>query len=436
MKQYFGIQTEKALVNFPYPLHPVSLDLIYAIVEIKKACSRANLLDGLLDITTSSAIQKACDQVLKGMYDSQFVTCSIQGGAGTSINMNVNEVLASVAQSITKDKISIHPIDHVNLSQSTNDVNPSALRILSIRKLTILDKSLSKLITEFNKKAKKYRRFLKLGRTHLQDAVPIYINDELTSYAYILELNRKRIHEAKNYLYSLNLGGTAIGNGINASKQYQRAVIKELRSITNIKVVPSKNKIASTSTSSDFVHLSNIITLLCNDLSKIAHDIRLLSSGPNGGIGEVHIEERQHGSSIMPGKVNPVIPESINQIYYFVSGKNLTISQAAEAACLELSIMFPVIAEGIISSLEMTTTAIDQLRELCIKTLLFDTKRCQELLEKSSAFATLLNPKLGYDTVSQLVKESKKQNIDLKKIIIKKKILIQKELDAVIKNAL
>lgn len=432
MKKLYGTQTEQALINFPYHLPSVSLQLIYAIVEIKKACARGNLDTGLLDITTSNAIRKSCDEILQGKHDEQFVTCSLQGGAGTSINMNVNEVVATLSSKYTKTVI--HPNDHVNLSQSTNDVNPSALRITTIRLLNNVDTSLGALVKAFQKKARTYKSVFKLGRTHLQDAVPMRISNELEAYAFVFERNRMRLQEAKKYLLELNLGGTAIGNGINATKQFEKSTIAELKRITKLKLVASKNKIAATGSSSDFVHISNAVALLCNDLSKIAHDIRLLASGPNGGIAEIMLEERQPGSSIMPGKVNPVIPESMNQVYYFVLGKNVTIHQAAEAACLELAVMFPVLADSLITSIELTNSAIIQFTELCIKTLSFNIDRCRELLEKSTAYATLLTPILGYDIVAGLVKESVKKGIHIKKLILEKKLITEKQLQTVLKK--
>jgi aspartate ammonia-lyase len=317
--------------------------------------------------------------------------------------MNVNEVIANYVSAMVSD-VSVHPNDHVNMSQSTNDVNPSALKIACLDLGYILLEKLSGLITSFESKATEFEHVVKLGRTHIQDAVPTTLGEEFRAYASIISEDKKRITQALEYMNALNLGGTAIGNSVNATKEYIVFVYEELSRITGRSFEPAHSMMAQTSSQSDFCHLSAAINLLCLDLSKISTDIRFMASGPKGGIGEIFLEPLQNGSSIMPGKVNPVIPESINQVYFYVQGKNLTIHEAAHNAHLELAIMFPVLADSLISMLKMTTAAIEIFAEKCLRPMKANEERCKELLENSMAYATLLVPKYGYEKVSEIVR--------------------------------
>lgn len=434
-RQYYGPQTKQALKNFPFPNHKVHLELIYAIVEIKKAAARANTKAGILDKQKAGAIAKACSEILKGKFDDQFVTISLQGGAGTSINMNVNEVIASRASEILHNKgqkTVVHPNDHVNMSQSTNDVNPSALKITCLRLTDELETSLDYLISTFEQKTKEFKQVYKLGRTHLQDAVPTTLGEEFAAYASIIKRDKKRIQEAEKFLYGLGLGGTAIGNRINAPAEYIENVYKELKRITRLPLRQADNLMSQTGFQSDFCHLSSVVTILCLDLSKIATDLRILASGPKGGLAEITLGELQPGSSIMPGKVNPVIPESINQVYYFVLGKNQTIHQGARDSSLELALMFPIVADSIITSLKVVESAVRNFAERCISKVIANEKRCKELLERSTAYATLLTPRLGYDTVSTIVKEAVEENKTIREITLGRKLLTKKGFDEIV----
>lgn len=428
---YFGTQTQQALSNFPFDFLPrVDLDFIYAIVEIKLAAALANRDAKHLPSEVAQAIRAACQEILDGELDDQFVTPSIQGGAGTSINMNVNEVIAHRASQVLVLKnmnTPVHPNDHVNLSQSTNDVNPSALRITCLRLIQELQKEVDLLINSFQKKSDLSKEVHKLGRTHLQDAVPITVGQEFSSYAEVIYRDLERIMSCSPYLLQLNLGGTAVGTQTNASSLYIKKVYEHLRTITCLPVDPASNMMSLTSSTSDFCALSATITILMMDLSKIATDLRILSSGPLGGIHEVTLANLQPGSSIMPGKVNPVAAESINQAFYFIAGKNQSILQASEAASLELAVMFPVVAEGLISSLKLGTAAIRVFRQKCVELLTINEERCSELLERSTAYATLFTPKLGYDCVSTLVKESIATGVSFRELILKKELLTEKE---------
>ncbi len=416
-----GPQTKSSLQNFPFSLPPVQLDLIYAITEIKWAAALANQSTKDLEPSKSSAIISACKQILGGKYNDQFVTCSLQGGAGTSINMNVNEVIGNLAK--------VHPNDHVNMSQSTNDVNPSALKIVCLRLTKTLISNLDHLIKVLNKKTNEYKHIQKLGRTHYQDAVPTTLGNEFATYAAIVARHQQRLSEALNYLYDLNLGGTAIGNAINASPTYIKAVYKELAKITHLSLKPAPNLALGTQSPTDFCHLSSLLTLLFTDLSKIAKDLRFLASGPKGGIAEISLAPLQPGSSIMPGKVNPVIPEVINQSYYLISGHNLTIQHAAEGAGLELAVMFPILADSLITSLKVASTAVTIFADKCIATLTANEANCKKHLENSTAYATLLTPRLGYDTVSGIVKEAIASGKTIRELILEKHLLPESKFD-------
>lgn len=433
--RYWGLQTEKAQQNFPFSLPPVALDLIYSMAEVKKAAAIANKEIGLFHSDITDAISATCDEIIQRTHDHEFVTCSLQGGAGTSINMNVNEVIATRATEILKSKntsIVVHPLDHVNLHQSTNDVNPSALRILCIRLGNVLISALDALVYSFEKQAKKYAQVKKLGRTHMQDAVPTTFGEEFQAYATIMKRHSKHVSATLKPLYELNLGGTAIGNKVNSSDEFIESVYKNLQKITHLTVKPASNMMALTSSATDFCILSSALHILTVDLSKIATDIRFLSSGPRGGIGEIHLPELQAGSSIMPGKVNPVIPEVINQMYYVISGKHLSITQATANSHLELAIMFPVIADALICELKIVKEALILFKEKCVDILEIDEKRSNDLLEKSSAYATVFTKKLGYDTVAALVKESIQTGKTFHKLVTEKELLTEDEFQQVL----
>ena len=418
----YGPQTKASLENFPFNYHRVMLEFIYAMVMIKKAAAVANFKAGKLDKKLADKIISACDEILKGKYDDQFVVSAHHGGAGTSVNMNVNEVIGTLANA--------HPNDHVNASQSTNDVNPSALKIASIKLTEKLLKSLDYLISVFDEKSKEYQDVRKLARTHIQDAMPTTLGAEFASYRDILIRDRKRIGDSLEYFYELSMGGTAIGNKINAPEKYITEFYKEIRQVTGInKLTPADNMMSQTSSDTDFCFLSSAVNILCLDISKMAVDFRFMSSGPKGGIGEISFKELQPGSSIMPGKVNPVIAETMNQTYYIISGKNLSIHQAAENSHLELGIMLPVIADSLIVILKIVETALKLFADRGIKNIIVNRERCLEHLEKSTAYSTLLTPRLGYDAVSKIVKESVKTGRTMREIILKKKLLTETELE-------
>lgn len=424
-KILYGAQTKAAIENFPFDYPLTHLELYMAVVMIKKAAATANLKAGKITQEKAIKIISVCDEILKGKYNDQFVVKGLHGGAGTSVNMNVNEVIAKLA--------GVHSNDDVNASQSTNDVNPSALKIVSIKLTKKLLNSLLYLIKVIEERGEEFKNIKKLARTHMQDAVPTTMGAEFRSYGDILKRDKKRIEESLGYLYELNLGGTAIGNSINAPKIYIDSIYQELRRITGIKQLKAFNNLMSgTSSDTDFCQLSSTVNILCLDISKMATDLRFMSSGPRGGIGEISFLEMQQGSSIMPGKVNPIICETMNQIYFQVDGRNTTIHHAAEAAHLELGVMLPAIADSLITMLKIVDSGLRLFADRGIKKIVPNKERCFEHLERSTAYATLLTPRLGYDTVSKAVKEAISTGKTLRQVILEKKLLTEEEYEKII----
>ncbi|MCX6753847.1 MAG: lyase family protein [Candidatus Nomurabacteria bacterium] len=434
MKSYYGEETKKALKNFPFSVPNVDKEFILSIIKVKKACALANYTAHNLSLEVKNAIVKACDEVLKGGYEREFPLSNFQGGAGTAINMNVNEVLASRATEILNNKVKVHPNDDVNGSQSTNDVNPSALKISTFYLLENLEKELSSLIGSFQKKSKEFKNINKLARTHLQDAIPTTLGKEFEVYAEVLKKHESQIKMAQDLSKILNLGGTAIGDSLNASPIYIKEVYKELNKITGGKFSRAKNLMARTSSQTDFLIISQVVVSLSVDLSKIANDFKFMASGPNGGIGEIILPELQKGSSIMPGKVNPVMPETVNQLYYLVSGNNISIEKATEASELELGVMLPIIIDKLIGSIRLMTEVIIQFNKLCVEGVKANKERCTYHLENSTAYATILVPRLGYDVVSQIVKRSISTGKTLREIVVGESHLTESDFNKIINS--
>lgn len=429
-KQYYGEQTEKALKNFDFDVYRVHKEFIQALVKIKKATALANFEDQGISVEIKNAIVKACDEILSGKLSDQFPLKALQGGAGTSTHMNVNEVVATRATEILSEagkNIKVHPNDHVNRGQSTNDANPSAIKVAAFVLAGDLINSLELLAKALEKKSNEFKNIPKLARTHLQDAIPTTLGAEFGSYAAIVRRHEEKIRQTSALMLDLNLGGTAIGNSANASGRFVKALYKNLNKITGLKFKPGKNLMSLTSSQTDFLAMSQAITAAALDISKIASDLRLLSSGPNGGLGEITLPELQKGSSIMPGKVNPVMPEAVNQLYFLISGNNLTIEHAAHAAQLELGVMFPTIADRLLQSLKLTAQVAASFTSLCINGIKANKERARELLEKSTAYATLLNPVLGYDTMTEIVKESVKTGKTIRSLVLDRGLLSEAE---------
>ena len=437
IKKYYGSQTEKAIKNFPFSFRKTPKEFIYAIAEIKKDAAAAHFKAGELDRARQNAIAKACDEILSGKLDGQFVLPAFQGGAGTSNHMNVNEVVAARAMEIlhkpSKETL-VHPNDHVNMSHSTNDVMPSALKITALKLTNKLLASLQILAASLQKKAKEFEKIPKLGRTHMQDAVPITLGDEFKAYAEYIKRGKLRIEQATQNLLELNLGGSAVGNSVNASPKYISLLYSELKKVTKLPFKPAANLMSQASSNTDLVSLSQSLTALCVDLSKIANDLRLLSSGPRGGFGEIILPELQAGSSMMPGKVNPVLPEAMNQLYFLVSGNNLTIEHAAAGAQLEVSVMLPVVTDRLVESLKLMDELSAQFAVKCVAGIRANKRKIKEHLEQSTAYASFLSPRLGYDTVASAVKEVVQTGKTLREVVLSRKLLTPKEFDKIVKS--
>lgn len=432
-KKYYGVHTQKAIKNFPFSFRHTPKEFIYAIASIKRSSAIAHWKSGELDKHRKDAIVKATDEILVGKLDDQFFLPAFQGGAGTSNHMNVNEVIAGRAtELLEKKKILVHPNDHVNMSESTNDVMPSALRIASFRLSKKLIATADVLSKELDKKAKEFRDVIKLGRTHMQDAVPVTLGGEFGAYAENVRRAKSKVVQASEFLLDLNLGGTAVGNSINASPAYIKDLYIELAKFTRLPFRQAKNLMAQGSSNSDLVWFAQSLSVFALEVSKIADDLRLLGSGPKGGFGEIILPELQAGSSIMPGKINPVLPEAANQVYFLVSGNALTIERAAAGAQLQLGVMLPVMVDRMIESLKLMDEMYQELATKCIAGLKADKKRCRETLEKSTAFATLLSPVLGYDATSSLVKEALRSGRTIRQEILRKKLLNNKQFDAIV----
>ncbi len=381
-----------------------------ALAAVKQAAAMTNADLGLLAAGQSGAIVEACREIRAGALADQFVVDVIQGGAGTSTNMNANEVICNRALQIMGHELAeyqyLHPADHVNMGQSTNDVYPTALRIAIVECCENLDRALAELVAEFEHKAAEFAQVLKVGRTQLQDAVPMTLGQEFQGYAVTVGEDRQRLAEAIALLHEINLGGTAIGTRLNAPPGYVSAVCANLRAITNRRFTTAVNLIEATSDPGAFVQLSSVLKRIAVKLSKICNDLRLLSSGPRAGLNEINLPAVQAGSSIMPGKVNPVIPEVVTQVCYAVIGRDLTVTMAAEAGQLQLNAFFPVIAYSVLDSVECLSAATRTLTDRCIPGISANVEAMAEHVHNSIGLATALNPHIGYAAASDIAREA------------------------------
>lgn len=432
---YYGVQTLRGYNNFRITGLPANYGFILNVVRIKKAAAIVNEKVGSLDKTRADAIVKACDEILDGALKDEFITDAIQGGAGTTFNMNVNEVIANRATEILggkKGEYIVHPNDHVNCSQSTNDVIPSAGKLTVLDLATDLLKSLNTLIGELNNKAKEFDGILKMGRTQLEDAVPIRLGQEFGAYASALQRNYDRIEDVLAEMRSLNLGGTAIGTAINAKKEYIKGIITELSEITGYRLSGAINLIDATQNVDSFSLVSGYLKALAINLSKMCNDFRLMASGPKTGFEEINLPAMQNGSSIMPGKVNPVIPEVVSQVAFAVIGNDMTIAMAAEGGQLELNAFEPVIFYKLFESFICLTHAIDTLTENCVKGITANKERCEELVFGSIGIVTALTPYLGYKKSADIAKEALKKNKKIKELVLEYGLMDKDKLEEVL----
>lgn len=433
MKIYYGNQTKKALENFQLTGRTVDFNLIIAMAEVKKATAIGNANVKKLSTKKAEAIIKACNEIINGNFKEQFKLDVIQGGAGTSINMNVNEVIAERASEILKKKEIVHYLDDVNMSQSTNDAVPTAIKITVLKMLQNLIKELETLAKSLRKKEKDFSDVIKVARTHLQDAVPITLGQEFGAYASACERNIIRIKNIfKEDLLEINLGGTAIGTGILSSLKFAQSATKALAKETKLPLKLSKNLIDNTQNVDIFVDVSSRIKTLSVVLSKMANDLRLMASGPRAGFSEIILEEKQKGSTIMPGKVNPVMLEMLNQAHFHVSGNDLAITRAAEAGQFSLNVFLPIVAVNLFESIRIMTNAVKSFESKALRGIKANKTECKESFDRSLVMATALNPYLGYDKVCDLVKEALKTNKNIPDLVLEKKLLSKVELDKIL----
>lgn len=436
--RYFGIQTLRALENFSITGIPISHypRLIQSLAYIKKAAALANAELGLLDPKTTDAIDRACDEVIAGNLLDEFVVDVIQGGAGTSTNMNANEVIANRALELLGHERGrydvIHPLNHVNLSQSTNDVYPTALRLTLSRKMDGLMAEMKRLHDALAAKGVDFSDVIKMGRTQLQDAVPMTLGQEFEAWAVMVEEDVQRVREAQGLICEINMGATAIGTGLNAHPEYAPLVTAKLREISGVPVVESRNLVEATQDAGAYVQLSGVLKRVAVKLSKICNDLRLLSSGPRAGLNEINLPPMAPGSSIMPGKVNPIIPEVVNQVAFEVIGNDLTVTLAAEAGQLELNVMEPVIAYNLFTSLDMLGRACRTLAELCIRGITANRDECRRMVENSIGLVTALNPLIGYEKSTQVADEALKSGRSVYEIVLEKGYLTKDTLEDVL----
>lgn len=433
---YYGIHTARALENFPITGRRIHNELIKALVLVKKAAAITNAEIELLDKDKSNAIIEACNEILSGSLMDQFVVDPLQGGAGTSANMNVNEVVANRAIELLGGKKGdyniIEPLDHVNMSQSTNDVFPTAVRIAAIKMLKPVSQLFSELQTALQEKEEEFSSVLKVGRTQLQDAVPVMLGQEFGAWAQAISRDRWRIYKVEERLRQVNIGGTAVGTGINADRKYIFLMVERLRELTGIGLARAEYMMDPTQNNDVFVEVSGLLKTSCVNLSKIANDLRLMASGPRAGFGEISLPSVQAGSSIMPGKVNPVIPEAINQIAFQVMGNDMTITMAAQSGQLELNAFLPVIAHNLFEILDILRNGIELFIHKCIKGIKANRERCREMVEESYVQAPALIRHIGYNEASSLAKECVAENKSLRTVILEKKIMDSKTIDRIL----
>lgn len=433
---YYGIHTLRSHENFGLSgvrLHP---ELIRALAEVKKACALANLRTGHLDQKRADAISTACDEIASGSLRDEFITDAFQGGAGTSANMNANEVIANRAIEILGGKKGdysiVHPLDHVNLAQSTNDVFPTAVKLAAIRLLVPTSHAMADLQRAFQEKENEFAHVLKIGRTEMQDAVPVTLGQEFSAWAQAVQRDWWRLYKVEERLRQVNLGGTAVGTGLNADRRYVYIVVDILREISNIPLARAENMIDATQNLDVFAEVSGLLKAAAVNLAKIASDLRLLSSGPRAGFGEIKLPPLQAGSSIMPGKVNPVVTEAVSQASFQIMANDQAITLAAMSGQLELNAFLPMLSHNLFQSLHLLNSAAELLAEKCVKGIVADEARCLELIEHSFAMLTALSPYIGYEAASDIAKQASRDGKTIREIALEKGLFTKEQLDTIL----
>ena len=436
---YYGVHTLRALENFDITNISIAVypDLIRALAQIKKAAAQANQQLGLLDAKRADAIVAACNELIDNKLHREFVVDVIQGGAGTSTNMNANEVIANRALEIlghAKGEYQyLHPNEHVNMSQSTNDVYPTALKLATYVGIFRLVDAMAYLRRAFERKAEEFADVLKMGRTQLQDAVPMTLGQEFSTYAVMLGEDEERLKEAALLIREMNLGATAIGTGINAHPDYAAIVCRKLVEISGIPVLTAPNLIEATQDCGSFVQLSGVLKRVAVKLSKVCNDLRLLSSGPRAGFNEINLPPRQAGSSIMPGKVNPVIPEVVNQIAFEVIGNDTTVTFAAEAGQLQLNAFEPIIAHSLFKSVLHLGKGCKALADYCVDGITANRDTLRASIERSIGIVTALNPYIGYANATEVAAEAHRSNRGVAEIVLERKLMSPEQLAEVLR---
>ncbi len=433
---YYGIQTARAMDNFPITGYKPHREMVLALAHVKKAAARANMDVLRLNTKTGQAIVEACDEILAGKFHDHFTVDVIQGGAGTSYNMNANEVIANRAIELLGGEkgnyTTVSPNTHVNMAQSTNDVFPSAIKIASLNLGSGLLEALEELVNVLEEKEKEFDGVIKMGRTHLQDAVPIRLGQEFGSWAAALKRDNKRINEALSGLCRVNMGATAVGTGLNADVDYIEKVVCYLASATSLPLVQAENMVEATQNADAYVTVSSALKICAVNLSKMANDLRLLAAGPRCGLNEINLPAMQPGSSIMPGKINPVMAEVVNQVAFQVIGNDTVVTLAAEAGQLELNVMEPVMTFNLLQSLDIMRNVMRVFSAKCVRGITANVQRCRQMVEQSVGIITAINPHVGYETASLIAKEAITTGRPVREIVLERGILTEEELDIIL----
>ncbi|ANB55842.1 aspartate ammonia-lyase [Anoxybacillus sp. B7M1] len=433
---YYGIQTMRAVENFPitgYRIHP---SLIEAIAIVKMAAAQANMEIGQLSPRIGQAIAEAAQEIIAGKWHDQFIVDPIQGGAGTSINMNANEVIANRALELLGERKGnyqvISPNNHVNMSQSTNDAFPTAIHIAVLKMLEKLLTTMENMHAVFVEKARQFDRVIKMGRTHLQDAVPIRLGQEFEAYSRVLERDIKRIQQSRQHLYEINMGATAVGTGLNANPRYIDRVIRHLATISELPLVRVEHLVDGTQNTDAYTEVSSALKVCMINMSKIANDLRLMASGPRTGFNEITLPARQPGSSIMPGKVNPVMAEVINQVAFQVIGNDHTICLASEAGQLELNVMEPVLVFNLLQSIHIMDNTFRVFTDYCLAGIEANEANLKTKVEKSVGIITAINPYVGYETASHIAREAYLTGKSVRELCLSYHLLTEQQLNEIL----
>jgi len=433
---YYGIQTLRAVENFPITGYKIHEELIKALAVVKKAAALANMETKRLYEGNAMAIVNAAQEIIDGKWHDHFIVDPIQGGAGTSMNMNANEVIANRALELIGkergDYFCISPNSHVNMSQSTNDAFPTAIHIATLNMLEKLLKTMEYMHEVFESKAKEFDHVIKMGRTHLQDAVPIRLGQEFEAYARVIGRDIKRIKQSRQHLYEVNMGATAVGTGLNADPRYIELVVKHLAEISGLSLVGAEHLVDATQNTDSYTEVSASLKVCMMNMSKIANDLRLMASGPRAGLGEISLPARQPGSSIMPGKVNPVMAEVINQVAFQVIGNDHTICLASEAGQLELNVMEPVLVFNLLQSINIMNNAFRAFTDYCLKGIEANEERVKEYVEKSVGIITAVNPHIGYEVAARIAREAILTGQPIRELCLKYDVLTEEELDLIL----